>query len=154
MHLSFHDNFLWQWYHRRLLAKVMDQLKKELQGKATDAMLELLFTVMRIALIVHKDYRKNIIGFTGSYSFESKDGSVAASAIFANGKMSVKRTALANPTVRVKFDSPQSVCDFLLNPDPNVFDFILENRLSYYGNLNYMMKFGYMAKKLKSLFGL
>ena len=37
-------------------------------------------------------------------------------------------------------------------PDPDVFTFVLENKLSWDGNINYVLKFAYMAKHLKAKF--
>jgi hypothetical protein len=106
---------------------------------------------MRLVFYLDPRYRKNIEGFEARYVFESEDGTVAASAVFKNGRMRVKTRAVPDPTVRVVFRDDHALWQFLMADDPDVFAFVLGNKLRYEGNLNYLLKFGYMAKQLKRM---
>jgi hypothetical protein len=114
--------------------------------------LENLLRTIRLVLFLDPRYRKNIEGFDARYVFESEDGRVAASAVFRNGRMRVKTVAVPDPTVKVTFRDERSLWQFLMADDPDVFAFVLGNKLRYEGNLNYLLKFGYMAKHLKHSF--
>lgn len=114
-----------------------------------DDFLELLLSAMRIMFCFSHEYRKNIEGFNGRYTFKSKDGRIAASAIIANNKMTVKKKEIPDTNVTVVFEDANALFHFLVAADPDVFAFMLENKLNYNGNLNYIMKFAYMAKHLK-----
>ena len=84
----------------------------------------------------------------------SEDGRIAASAIFKKNKMKVKKDVVADTNVTVFFKDGKTLWEFLMADDPDVFSFVLENKLRYEGNLNYLLKFGYMSKRLKLMFGL
>ena len=147
-------DFIPNLFRRFLLKRYRNQFASAMQGGLTDTILELLFVMMRLAFLVNKDYRRNIKGFKARYTFKSRDGKVAASAEFRKNRMYVKRDELDKTDITVIFDNSASLSEFLFSEDPNVFDFILENRLNYKGNLNYMLKFGYMAKHLQLMFGI
>jgi hypothetical protein len=119
-----------------------------------DDFLELLLNAVRLVLCVDPKYRRNIDNFKAVYAFQSLDGSIAASALFENNKMKVKKNAIPNATITVFFKDGKSLWEFLMEKDPDVFKFVLDSKLSYKGNLNYLMKFAYMAKHLKIKFGL
>jgi|WetSurMetagenome_2_1015567.scaffolds.fasta_scaffold149139_2 hypothetical protein len=134
------------------LNRKIDQLKAGIEEKEADGFIETLLGALSIVFRIDKEFHKNIDGFTARYVFKDKSGGVAASAIFANGVMEMKPSAVADATVTVVFDKGKSMCDLLLSPDPNIFDFILDGRLSYTGNLNYLLKLAYMAKHLQKQF--
>jgi len=140
-----------------LLRPVMRRLARSItmiESGLLDVFLENLLRTIRFALFVDPRFRKNIEGFDARYVFESEDGRVAASAIFKNGRMRVKTVAIPDPTVKVTFRDDLCLWQFLMADDPDVFAFVLGNKLRYEGNLNYLLKFGYMAKHLKHSFHL
>jgi len=136
------------------LDRTTRKLKTAIESRALDGFLELLLGGMKLLLAVNPAFRKNIHNFNARYCFKSKDGVIAASAIFKNDRMIVQRNAIADTAITVVFDNGKTLWEFLFSGDPNVFDYILENRLSYSGNLNYLLKFGYMAKNIRLQFGL
>jgi hypothetical protein len=119
-----------------------------------DDFLELLLKMVRLAICLNRKYRRNIEGFDAVYVFRSKDGKIAASAIFKKNKMKVKKYALDNANVTVTFRDGKALWEFLMAGDPDVLGFMLSGKLSYEGNLNYLMKFAYMAKHLTHMFGI
>lgn len=137
-------------FRKRGLKKMISCIKTEL----LDDFLEMLFRVIRLTLCLDRGYRRNIEGFNARYAFRSEDGRIAASAIFKKNKMKVKKDAVADTNVTVLFKDGKTLWEFLMADDPDVFSFVLENKLRYEGNLNYLLKFGYMSKRLKLMFGL
>lgn len=135
------------------LSRKVKQMKTAIENRSLDHFLEMLLGGMQLLFAVSPAFRKNIRDFNARYCFKSKDGSIAASAVFKNDRMVMKRNAIDNTSITVVFDSGKTLWEFLFSDDPNVFDFILENRLGYTGNLNYMLKFGYLAKHVRLQFG-
>jgi hypothetical protein len=137
-------------FQKRGLKKMTSCVKTEL----LDDFLEMLLRVIRLTLCVDHGYRRNIKDFNARYAFRSEDGRIAASAIFKNNKMKMKMDAVEDTNVTVVFKDGKTLWEFLMADDPDVFSFVLENKLRYEGNLNYLLKFGYMSKRLKLMFGL
>ncbi len=136
----------------------LKRLENELLGEVTDEFLELLLRVMKLAFSIDKaldlslspfeGYRKNIEGFKGRYLFKTSDNIVAASAIFANGDMKVEDDPIDNWDVRVTFKDAASLRAFLFSKDQDILNSLLENKVEVDGNLNYIYKFGFMARDL------
>jgi hypothetical protein len=139
-------------YLRFSLNAKIKKLREQIETEFADDFLELLLVIMSIWLRLDKKFKKNIEGFSAVYVFKDKSGKLAASALFFNGRMKVKCKEVPGAIVTVVFDRGKSLCDLLLAKDPNIFDFLLENRLAYNGNLNYLLKFAYLAKNLKLKF--
>jgi hypothetical protein len=135
------------------LNRKVKQMRTAIENRSLDNFLELLLGGMQLLFAVNPAFRENIRDFNARYCFKSRDGKIAASAVFKNDRMTMKRSAIGNTSITVVFDSGKTLWEFLFSDDPNVFDFILENRLGYTGNLNYMLKFGYMAKHVRLQFG-
>lgn len=151
--LSNIGDFLAKIFRKLSVKKKIKKLISSIETELTDKFLELLLGIIRLDLCLDRDFRKNIEDFNARYAFKSRNGKIAASAIFKNSKMKVRKKEIEDTNITVIFKDGKSLCEFLLSDDPNVFDFILENRLSYVGNVNYMMKFAYMAKHLKLKLG-
>ena len=130
------------WWSRRKLVKC-------LQGEVLDEFLEALLEAMRLGFRLAPHYRKNIDGFRGRYVFRSQDGAIAVSVLFENGEMIVRDEAVADTDVTVTFKDGAALFGLLLSKDPDIFALVLDNKLSYEGNLNYILRFGFMAKRLQ-----
>jgi hypothetical protein len=141
-------------FRRFSLKRAVKKMINRIETGALDDFLELLLNVIRLVLCVDRKYRRNIKDFNARYAFRSQDGKIAASAIFKNNKMKVKKEEIPDTNVTVLFKDGKALWEFLMAPDPDVFAFVLESKLSYEGNLNYLLKFGYMAKHLKVMFGM
>jgi hypothetical protein len=130
-----------QWNTRALLT--------ELEGVATDKLIELLLVVMDLAFAVMRDYREsNLGGFRGRYVLRTADGRVEASALFAPGKMSMRTTAVAERDVTVTFKSPAAFRRFLSSKEKDILESLMANEVEVDGNLNYVYKLGFMARHL------
>lgn len=136
--------------HRRLCKPLVDQLTV----KVTDEFLELLLRGMDLSFILLKGYRDNIKGFTGTYVFRTDDGRVGCSAVFSDGDMHVASQPLSPYAVRVSFKDAQALWRFLLAENQDILDSILANDVDVDGNLNYIYKFGFLARDLQHRLGI
>ncbi len=124
------------------------QLRKELYGKVTDRYLELLLRGMDLAFCLSKGYRKNIKDFEGRYLFQTANNVVAATATFKDGDMHVHGEAIDDWDVRITFKDADALNAFIFSRDQDILDSILANTVEVDGNLNYVYKFGFMARDL------
>jgi hypothetical protein len=141
-------------YRKFVVKRIVKKIIKAVENELLDSFLELLLSFIRLVLCVNKGYRRNLENFEARYAFKSRDGKIAASAIFKDNKMKVHKYEIENTNITVIFKDGKSLWEFLFSDDPDVFEFILDNKLSYIGNINYVLKFGYMAKHLKLMFSL
>ncbi len=143
------------------LGRLMDTLG----GSIADWTLESLLKVMKYAFIVSDDallarivglegYSANIKGFKAVYGFESNDKKVSAAAVFEDGKMHVEENAPAEWDLKVDFENVRAFWDFIFSGGQDILQPILDNNVEVYGNLNYLYKFGFMARDLKDRLGL
>ena len=137
--------------HNRLEKK----LKAMIQPWLLDKFLETLLRFMQLTFLLDKGYRRNIEKpFRGRYTFQSKDGKIASSAVFRNGRMKVKKKRIDDTDVTVTFENGDVLKKFLFNDDPDVIGALMRQEASFEGNLNYLVKFAYMAKHLQLELGL
>ena len=128
-------------------------LREELYGKVTDRFLELLLQGMDLAFCLSKGYRKNIKNFKGRYLFRTADNTVAASATFRDGDMEVHEEVIDDWDSRVTFKDAAALMAFIFSRDHDILDSILKNDVEVDGNLNYIYKFGFMARDLSQRIG-
>ena len=132
-----------------------------IENDLTDDFLILLLEAMRLVLAIDPLYHRNIeYGddlFNATIVFKSQDDGVQVTArfepvrilFFKRQRLRVVKKAAKRFDVEITFLDGKTLWEFLLAKDPDVFAFILENKLQTRGNLNYVMKFGYMANRLK-----
>lgn len=118
-------------------------------GYAGDQLLEMLLHGMSMSFWFSKEHRRNIANFTGNYVFTTKDGKVAASVTFARGSMKVHASDIPNWNVRVTFADEVALMEFLFAENQDILNSLLENKVAVEGNLNYIYRFGYLAKNLR-----
>ena len=135
--------------HRRLCRDLMQQLC----GEVTDEFLVLLLRGMELSFCLSKGYRDNVKGFSGTYVFGTDDGQVGCSAVFADGDMSVDPKPKSPFDVRVSFQDAKALWRFLLAENQDILDSILANDVDVEGNLNYIYKFGFLARDLQHRLG-
>jgi len=128
-------------------------LKEEILGEATDKFLEMLLKGMDLAFFISGSYRKNIEGFRGRYLFKTADAMVEASVTFKDGDMKVNPDAIDDWDVMVTFKNHTALRDFLFSRDQDILNSILANQVEVDGNLNYIYKFGFMARDLAKRVG-
>ena len=130
------------------------RLVEEIRSAATDKFLELLLMGMDSFFLVSKSYRKNIEGFRAAYVFQSANGTVHATALFDDADMKVKSKAQDNYAARVTFEDGAALRAFLFSKNQDILDSLLKNQVAVDGNLNYIYKFGFMAKDLMRRLGI
>ncbi len=145
---------LFDLFRRFGLRRLLRKLGREIQSGLLDAFLETLLKAMRLMFCLDKEYRRNIEGFNGRYAFQSKGGAIAASAVFAKGKMKVYKHAIEDTHVTVTFKNGDALMRFLFNKNPDIISAVLNNEVTYDGNLIYLGKFAYMARHLQLRFSL
>lgn len=130
------------------------RLKAQLCNRMTDEFLEMLLRGMDLAFLICSGYRRNIRGFKGACVFCTADGKVAATAVFENGRMRVEHEARNTYDVRVSFEDAHALWSFLLAENQDILESILANTVDVDGNLNYLYRFGFLAKDLTRRLGL
>ncbi len=137
-----------------LLAKATQRLKKELCEELTDEFLETLLRGMDLSFLLSPSYRANIRGFHGTCVFRTSDNKVTATAVFQDGHMEVTGRARDDYNVRVTFKDAHALWSFLLSENQDILDSILANTVDVEGNLNYLYRFGFLAKDLTCRLGI
>lgn len=128
-------------------------LKRELEGVATDKFLRALLKGMHLSFYLSKRYRRNIKNFEGKYLFRTADNTVVASATFANANMEVHEESISEWDVRVTFKDTAALRGFLFSKDQDIIETALKNEVEAHGNLNYIYKFGFLARDLTRRLG-
>ncbi len=138
----------------RVLKLLTRSLRKEMSGRMTNAFIKLLLKALDTIFLLYGDYRKkNIKDFRGRYLFRTADDVVSASATFKNGDMQLPKQAIKDWDVRVTFKDSAALKDFIFSRDQDILDSLLKNEVEVDGNLNYIYKFGFMARDLSHRFG-
>lgn len=125
-----------------------------LESNLLDAFLENLLRAMKVAFFVDSQYRENIRGFTGRYCFQSSDGRIAASIAFGRGflgrtKVAVYNRSINDTNITVTFKDSEALKNLLFVDNPDIIGAIIDNKITYKGNLNYLLKFAFMARYLQ-----
>lgn len=144
----------WDWAVAKVGGLFSRKLRAQMEGLATDAFLELLLGGMDLLFEISNSLRAEIKCFEATYVFKTEDGGVAATAVFSKGNMRVLSRAQENPTVAVIFKRPSALRTFLFSRDQDILDSLLKNEVKVKGNLNYIYKFGYMAREIQRHLGL
>ena len=138
----------------QLIVKLWSKdLGKELHGQVTDGFVEILLNGMGLALCLSKGYRKNIKGFEGRYVFRTAKDQVAASATFKGNNLQVYQESTDDWDVRVTFRDTDALSAFLFAKNQDIMNSLLANDVEVDGNLNYVYKFGFMARDLSRRLG-
>jgi len=136
-----------------LVRSLCQPLISQLCGQLTDQFLGMLLGGMELAFALSRDYRRNIQGFRATFVYTTRDGSVARSAVFDNGKMRVHRGTLPSWQVRITFRDAPALKAFLLSDEPDSLDSILADTVETEGNLNYVYRIGFLARDLARRLG-
>ncbi|MFC1970949.1 hypothetical protein ACFLV0_03320 [Chloroflexota bacterium] len=138
-------NVFRKWQTRRIEQQFLRCLKDE----TAEEFLELILKLMLLAFKIDADFRRNVDGFTGRYQFRSVDNSVTVAALFTGKELKVQESLIPDADVSVIFKDGQSLMNYLLASDRDILKMVLNNEVVLKGNMNYMMKFGYMANHLQ-----
>ena len=130
---------------RRAAARLLEAIKSE----GAEEFLEILLKAMKLIFFIDKDYRRNIENFNGRYLFCSKDRSITVAAVFKNGKLKVSEREINDTHMTITFKNAKALMGFLLSPKPDILGAMLRQDVAVDGNLNYLYKFAFMAKRLQ-----
>lgn len=130
---------------RRIGKRFLDSLESDVM----EEFLEILLKAMNLFFKINKDYKKNIENFCGRYLFKSRDNKITVSAVFENGRMTVSDKVIDNPHIVVNFRDARALRNYILSPKPDILGSLLKQDVVPDGNLNYLYKFAYMAKRLQ-----
>ena len=122
-----------------------------LESEAAEEFLEILLTLMRIMFALNHDYRRNIKGFRGRYQFISRGRRITMAALFDKGRMTVREAVISDPDITITFRDGRTLIHFILSPRQDIIGAMLRQDVQTEGNLNYIYKFGYMAKQLQMM---
>ncbi|MBU0943537.1 MAG: hypothetical protein KJ804_02600 [Proteobacteria bacterium] len=118
-------------------------------SEVAEEFLESLLTLMHIMFVVNHHYRRNINQFNGRYQFCSEDGEITVGVIFAHGRMKVVEGMVDAPHITVTFRNGRTLLNFIISPRQDILGSMLKHDVRTEGNLNYLYKFGFMAKQLQ-----
>lgn len=127
----------------------MDKFDRLLFGAATSQFLNILLEVMEFAFKIDRSYRRNIQDFKGRYVICTADGSVYESIIFQDGKMDASHRVIDDWNVKVVYKNAGALRSFLFAQDADVLDSLLKNEVEVSGNINYVHRFGFLARDLQ-----
>jgi hypothetical protein len=132
-----------------ILKSAMKNFLNSLNSEFAEDFLQLLLGLMSVVFKFVPDFRKNIEQFKGRYQFKSKDGRITVAALFENNRLEVRKAEIPNPDITVLFKDGKALMGFLLAPKPDILGAMLRQEVSLDGNLNYLYKFAFMAKRLQ-----
>ncbi len=132
-----------------LFGTAMKKFVQCLESEFAEEFLQVLLEFMKIIFAVNHDFRRNITNFAGRYQFRSVDGSITVAAVFGNDGMEVTEEEISRPDVTVIFKDSRALMNYLLTPKPDVLGSMLRQEVTLDGNLNYLYKFAFMAKRLQ-----
>jgi hypothetical protein len=135
--------------HNILTRMAMKKFAECLKSEFAEEFLEAVLGFMKVLFMVDHDFRRNISGFDGRYLFKSRDGSITVAAIFRDNEMDVREEVIPDPNITVIFKDSKALMNYLLAPKPDVLGSMLRQEVTLEGNLNYLYKFAFMAKRLQ-----
>ena len=145
---------------RRKLKRLGDTFREmllDLDPNLVEEFLMILLRGMSFMLFVDSDYHRNIEGFKGKYLFKSRDGELTVQAVFKTSwlfqydYLKVRKRPLKDPDITITFKDAKAVMRLLLSPKPDVLGALIANEVVAAGNVNYILKFGYMTTQLQQM---
>jgi hypothetical protein len=131
------------------LKKLGEQFNNSVASETAEEFLQTLLNLMKIVFTVNHEYRRNIRNFEGRYQFCSKDGEVTVAALFHDSRMEVVEKRIDRPDITVTFRNGKTLLNFIMSPRQDILGSMLRHDVGTEGNLNYLYKFGFMAKQLQ-----
>jgi len=129
--------------------KLWEKFNNSFTSEVAEEFLQTLLTLMQIVFVVNHEYRRNIKNFDGRYQFCSKDGEVTIATVFHNGRMDVMEKMIDKPDITITFRDGKTLLNFIISPRQDILGSMLRHDVVTEGNLNYLYKFGFMAKQLQ-----
>ena len=158
MRIELSPRYRLSWYSpRRKIADLESRWEEELAGEAMNGFFALLLEALGLLMVFAPFWRKSVKGFRGRYQFRSEDGDIHTAVAFVRSpffgtKMTVTHGTIDRPDVTLTFKNGQALYAFLLSGGGDIFSAILDNKLSFSGNVNYLMKFAYLSRHVLHAF--
>lgn len=135
---------------RRLRRRwVQRQYRKCIESELAEEFLQLILKLMGLFFKIDRDFRRNIKDFKAVLQFRSIDNSVTMVARFAGDELKVQETLVDNADSTLIFKNGRALLDYLLSADRDILQMLLENQVVLTGNLNNVLRFGYIANHLQ-----
>lgn len=116
---------------------------------ATDIFLKTLLNLMSLVICLDPSFRRNINNFKAKYVFKDKPSMVYIVAEFKNNKLKIHKKRVENSELTLIFKDGESLFKLLLSDAPDILNAVLNQEVDFYGNINHLNKFAYMAMHLK-----
>jgi formate C-acetyltransferase len=98
-----------------------------------------------------KRYRKEIINqktgfiFNAKYQFSTRDGEFDFYLIFDNGEISTGEGKVEDPIITIFYKDKATLAETWNKSADETLEYLLDNRMSYKGNMTYLTKFSYLT---------
>ena len=142
----------------RMLRKVRETFIAQMDSNKMDKLLELGLKAMSLLFLLCPEYRENIKGFKGKVAFNTVDGQLGATASFGRflhlPVLRMRKTAVSNANVTITFSDGQAMASFITEPSPDIISGILDNKLNFTGNMNYILRFVFLAMDIPEVLGI
>ncbi|MCL1872607.1 MAG: hypothetical protein FWF85_00635 [Clostridiales bacterium] len=140
---------------KHYFGKFLGIIKRALVGiisrAVADKFLVVLLRIMSLILIIDSNFRKNIKDFEAEYLFINGKSNIHVAAIFKDNKLKIRKRQVSDPKVTLVFKDGEAIMKLLLSYPPNIFEAALKQEIDFKGNLNYLIKFAYMALTLRNM---
>ncbi len=120
-----------------------------LEDGVAEEFLELLLGFMSIMLVVDADFRRHAQGPEARYALRSADGAISIGATLRDGFLSVAEGPPRAPHATVIFRDGRSLMRSLLSAEPDLLGALLRQEVSFEGNLNYVYRLAFLARRLQ-----
>ena len=129
---------------------LMENWLESMRSESAEGFLELLLNLMSLVCLLNlRGFRRNIEGFRGRYLFRSMDDSITVSVVFDKEKMKVSKKTIPDTDIVITFRNGKALMEYILSPKPDILGSMLRQDVALKGNLNYLYKFAFMAKRLQ-----
>lgn len=136
-------------FRKTRVNKVSKRFIDILESEFAEEFLEILLKLMALMFCLDKNYRRNIKNFEAKYMFKDRDAEITISAIFKNSRLKVYEKQIDNTNITIIFKDQKVLMNFILSPKMDILSAVLNQDVTYEGNLNYLSKFAYMANHLR-----
>jgi formate C-acetyltransferase len=98
-----------------------------------------------------KRYRKEIINektgfiFNAKYQFSTRDGEFDFYLIFNNGEITTGEGKVEDPNITIFYKDKATLAETWNKSADETLEYLLDNRMSYNGNMTYLTKFSYLT---------
>jgi len=140
---------IFDFFNQQNIDELWDKFRGCSESEFAEEFLQTLLNLMQFMFVINHDYRQNIQNFSGRYQFVSEDGGITVAAIFDNGRMKVVEDVVADPHITITFRNGRTLLNFLISPRQDILGSMLRQDVKTDGNLNYLYRFGSMAKQLQ-----